>query len=155
MTQAPPAKRCSRCKQEKPAAEFYRNRSRKDGLGVYCRDCGRKIWGEHEARKRRTSESFRAAKAAAAAEWRERQPDRHNTNAARHIAAKQADTVPGAKNAGRRWSGPELELALREDMNVQELATLLGRSYLAVVKARQRARTDPKYINLAGVTTSA
>lgn len=34
-------KRCSRCKQEKPVTGFNKDRSRKDGLLPYCRECHR------------------------------------------------------------------------------------------------------------------
>lgn len=33
------AKRCSRCKQQKPRAAFARNKSMHDGLQAYCREC--------------------------------------------------------------------------------------------------------------------
>lgn len=35
----PRVKRCSRCGEEKPLAEFHRNRRRQDGLQVRCREC--------------------------------------------------------------------------------------------------------------------
>lgn len=34
-------KKCSRCKSEKPTSEFYKHRSRKDGLMDHCRPCER------------------------------------------------------------------------------------------------------------------
>lgn len=33
------AKRCSRCKQHKPRAAFAKNKSMRDGLQAYCREC--------------------------------------------------------------------------------------------------------------------
>lgn len=36
------AKECRCCKQTKPATEFTRDKSRKDGLRIYCIECGRK-----------------------------------------------------------------------------------------------------------------
>lgn len=49
----PPTKRCGRCGQTKPAAAFYVDRRRKDGLYAHCRDCHRSItdaWkAEHAA----------------------------------------------------------------------------------------------------------
>lgn len=32
-------KKCSRCGEEKPIEDFPRDKSRKDGLFVYCRKC--------------------------------------------------------------------------------------------------------------------
>ena len=34
-------KRCSKCKKQKDESEFSKNRSRKDGLSNWCRDCWR------------------------------------------------------------------------------------------------------------------
>lgn len=33
------AKKCSKCKQEKPTTDFPKNRTTKDGLGCYCKSC--------------------------------------------------------------------------------------------------------------------
>lgn len=32
---------CSKCGQEKPVSEFYKDKSAKDGLGYYCKICSR------------------------------------------------------------------------------------------------------------------
>jgi 5-methylcytosine-specific restriction endonuclease McrA len=42
-------KRCSRCKQTKPATEFGRNKSRADGLGAWCYTCNSDAVREHNA----------------------------------------------------------------------------------------------------------
>lgn len=34
-----PLKRCSRCREVKPIAEFHRDRTRKDGIQNYCKSC--------------------------------------------------------------------------------------------------------------------
>lgn len=34
-------KRCTRCQQVKPTAEFNRRTASSDGLQIYCRDCGK------------------------------------------------------------------------------------------------------------------
>lgn len=56
-----------------------------------------------------------------------------------------------AHRHGQEWTGPELEIALREDLSAQEVAILLGRSLAAVNMARYRARRFPREINLSGV----
>ena len=33
---------CSKCGEEKPLGEFYKNNSSKDGLYAYCKECSRK-----------------------------------------------------------------------------------------------------------------
>ena len=61
----PPArKRCSMCKQWKPVEEFHRNRRKRDGLQLRCRDCNiqtnKRWYREHpEARARRMDEYAR------------------------------------------------------------------------------------------------
>ena len=35
----PPRKQCSMCKQWKPLDDFHRNRTKRDGLQMRCRDC--------------------------------------------------------------------------------------------------------------------
>lgn len=37
----PAEKRCSVCRQTKPASEFYRKKGRSDGLFAYCKPCAR------------------------------------------------------------------------------------------------------------------
>lgn len=58
-----------------------------------------------------------------------------------------------AVKSGQQWTGPELEMVLRTDMTVGEIAVALGRSRSAVTVARSKARNDPKYSNLVGATT--
>lgn len=36
---------CNKCKQEKPLSEFNKNKSYKDGLDCYCKEC-RKSYGK-------------------------------------------------------------------------------------------------------------
>ena len=36
------SKTCSKCKKEKDLSDFNKNRSRRDGLSIYCRICDRK-----------------------------------------------------------------------------------------------------------------
>lgn len=35
-------RKCSRCKKEKPIADFGRGKTRKDGLATWCKDCHNK-----------------------------------------------------------------------------------------------------------------
>lgn len=44
-------KRCGRCKQQKPTAEFYKDKSQKDGLCYDCKEC-RKITNKISQKKR-------------------------------------------------------------------------------------------------------
>lgn len=43
-------KQCSRCKETKSISNFPSNKSRKDGLSVYCRECQRQYTASHYKR---------------------------------------------------------------------------------------------------------
>lgn len=62
-----------------------------------------------------------------------------------------ADTLPTATKSGQHWTGPEMEVAMREDLTVTEIAKMLGRTYKAVAARRALCRSDPKWANAAGV----
>lgn len=66
-------------------------------------------------------------------------------------AILQQKSLGDAKRRGYQWTGPELELAARDDLPVSEIAARLGRSYAAVTVIRHKIRTDPKTINVAGL----
>jgi hypothetical protein len=60
-----------------------------------------------------------------------------------------------APNSWNQWTGPELELCLRQDLTVRQLAEMLGRSFYAVRIMRQKVRKEPKYIIAAGGSRQA
>lgn len=60
-------------------------------------------------------------------------------------AQRSTQTQAGATKRGQQWTGPEMELAMREDLTIVEIAARLGRSYKAVVARRALCRTDPKW----------
>lgn len=45
-------KRCARCAETKSVAEFYRNKARRDGVGVYCMPCQKATTEAHRERQR-------------------------------------------------------------------------------------------------------
>ena len=67
---------------------------------------------------------------------------------------RQAQTLERAVNNGKQWTGPEMELVLRGDMSVRELALALGRTMNAVryIKRQLVEKQDPRYVNVAGMT---
>lgn len=46
-------KECSKCKRTLPLNEFYKNKSKKDGLSYYCKDCHGKIRKEYYLKNRK------------------------------------------------------------------------------------------------------
>lgn len=85
-------KRCSGCKQEKDAVEFYKNSSRPDGLGSYCISCGRNMAAERRISK---PESYKAASARYSKKNKEKQ-------SARNKAYYAADRE-GQKRRAQAW----------------------------------------------------
>lgn len=59
-----------------------------------------------------------------------------------------------AKNNRKQWTGPELELASREDLSASQVASKLGRTLYAVKHMRRKLRDDPRKVLLAGVSES-
>jgi hypothetical protein len=51
----------------------------------------------------------------------------------------QISSLPQAKNYGKEWTGPEVEIVAREATSVSQAAQILGRSYFGAKSARLRA----------------
>lgn len=65
------------------------------------------------------------------------------------------EATRGRSKHGYQWTGPELEIASRSDLSVNEAAEMLGRSLAAVANARARVRHDPKTTQVVGLARSA
>lgn len=57
-----------------------------------------------------------------------------------------------AHRKGLDWTGPELEIADRDDLTALQVARMLGRTKGAVEAARRRLRTEPREDWLAGAS---
>ena len=51
-------KLCSKCKKRKDESEFGKHRSRKDGLSLWCKKCGRKYSQERYRKDHKTVRSY-------------------------------------------------------------------------------------------------
>jgi hypothetical protein len=117
-------KRCS-CKDHEgpnplPAAEFYRDKSRPDGLDIRCKTCAK-----------RSSRRRRAAHPEYVRETERRKKRR---------SAASRDT---ASRHRQPWTLDQLEVITREGLAAWQAAAILGRTVTAVKSARQRLRADP------------
>ena len=61
-------KKCTRCLEDKPKSEFYKNAAKKDGLDIYCRQCQGQMSKEYYVMNREREKKRAAA-------WRENNPD--------------------------------------------------------------------------------
>jgi hypothetical protein len=119
---------CTRCGEL-----LTRSSIRRDQPGKNVRhDCDnavrRRVWADKTPEQKRDFLSHRAA-----------------VNSSRIEALRKQ-----AKNFGKEWTGPELEIALRDDLTAAEVAEMLGRSLQAVHTVRWRATTEPRVRDLLG-----
>lgn len=84
-------------------------------------------------------------------QWHVQHPEEANKAQRRKLANWQAETLEKAKRHSMQWTGPELELASRNDLTVREIALMLGRSYASVHNMRKKLKSDPKTIMVAGL----
>ena len=89
---------CSKCKAMKELTEFYKSRSRKDGLQCYCKECCRKITQKYQQtetgkvvsrkgqQKYRQSEAGRAGRQNSSQKYRQLYPEKFKA----HDAVKYA-----------------------------------------------------------------
>lgn len=67
------------------------------------------------------------------------------------LAERQERTRGGARHHTKRWTGPEVEHALRDDIPLEQVAADLGRTYAAVSNVRRQvAAGHPRYMELLG-----
>lgn len=118
----PAEKHCPTCERTLPAAAFYRNRGRADGLQSTCRDCERerlRDWREANADCER--EYKRAWREANAARVREQQREYRRSSAGR--------AVKRAKDARRRAAKRDRACACTSTLAVDVLLALGGCLY--------------------------
>jgi len=129
-------------------------------LGRTCPACGRWIptpaarlrKAEHrtlpECRHCKTQRTVRSNREryAGSAERRKK----HAAQSMKALVKRQAKLSDQAVNARKMWTGPELEIAAREDLTTSQVAAMLGRSWHAVDKMRGKIRTDPRKARMAG-----
>jgi ribosomal protein L24E len=60
-------------------------------------------------------------------------------------------SIDAAHRRGREWTGPELEIASREDLTSPQVAGMIGRTVYGVETVRSRLKREPKLIQLAGL----
>jgi len=131
-------KKCTRCGEFKSGADFTIYRS-SDGylyLISRCKPCMVIVGAEYK----KINTSYAEAHA-------EGQKGNKRAWAAKHIHT----TLETATNNNKEWTGPEMEIILREDLTVAEMAKMLGRTYYSVTGMRRQCRRDPRKQVLAGV----
>ena len=57
---------------------------------------------------------------------------------------QNSESLPAASRRGQDWTGPELEVVLREGENDREKAKILGRTLMSIRVIRHRIKTDAR-----------
>lgn len=127
------SKRCTKCLETKPRAEFNARSRSKDGLTVWCKPCISTYAKEHYGRTK-------AKRLAQSAAWYEANRDRKLkttrrwmvVNAARNAENRRAyrEANPGwSRESTRRWRerNPERVLELSQERRAREVGTRIGR----------------------------
>lgn len=87
--------------------------------------------------------------------WKERNPEvtRLERRKAHDKTVSEWQRATSALAVRHRyvWTGPELDLLLREDLTAREIALRLGRSWHAVATMRGRVRSEPKLRRVVGL----
>ena len=150
--------RCWACKETKPADEFTKDRTRKNGHRPLCVECNRakvKAWQAANPDKVRANYARRqetGRQSEAARRFYRNHPEVLVTSSAR-LRALNNETLQTAERAGCEWTGAEMELIMRDDLTVKQMAVMLGRSYWAVLNRRQLIRRgDPRSMVLTDGT---
>lgn len=157
---------CRTCKAGKSCDAFPVTKKRKDGAPIYrldCREClntrRRERVPTDESRRRteiRRKARYQKLQTSILAARRERYhaiADHERQQSKAYYHQSQRKSLEQAGNRGKEWTGPELELVARQDLTLNQLAEMLGRSFGAVCTARHKANHDPKFIELLGATS--
>lgn len=141
-------KACTKCGEVKPITAFYANARSKDGRRPSCKACSYRQWRkrrdtdpDYADRHRAYNEDYRARKGAEAIA----------AGRARIFTGQQVDSLPGAVNRGKQWTGPQLELVADRSRSIKDVARVLGRTAYAVREMRRQLQVDPRKIRLAGI----
>lgn len=139
-------KTCTRCKEEKPAGDFYTARTNKDGLQRRCKPCQKAA--NLESKQKRTP----AELAARMQRWREKNPEKHKENytelRARNVEKYrertrkwQAENPEAARTASLRWKAENPEKVKAQSVSWREKNPDHARALWAENRIRRRYAT--------------
>ena len=129
-------------------AEFYRDRSKRDGLRPYCAECDRASFRsyceahreEKRTRDRAYSEAHQEERHAYRRAYREEHRDERNAqNRKWETEARKASREVATRN-GEPWTPTEDHVVLTSEGTTLEIAIELGRTTRSVYKRRALLR---------------
>lgn len=113
-------KRCPKCRTEKPRSEFYRNKSKKDGLTSWCKTCAKqasRAWKAANPEKVRDyNRKWNAANPSYKREWNAANPEKCREYSREHYAANpekkrdyQREWAAANPDYSREWNAANVE----------------------------------------------
>ena len=162
-----PLKRCSKCGETKPLAEFSKDKSRRDGLDCRCKECCRSYHRRYyEAnrdavlehvrryreenrdavleRDRRYREENRDAERERVRRYYEENREAERESSLRREAEYRTLTSEVATRTGAAWIEAEDAYLMSSSDPATVQAVELGRTYASVVSRRKRLRKKAK-----------
>ena len=143
-------KACTKCGETKPLEGFSPSNRGSSGRNAHCKAC-RAAYAKsvRKAKPGRPGESKRRWET-----WAARNPESarlsRRTSEATRTAAVQAMSRDAARNNGKEWTGPELELAADPSRSARDVARAIGRTKFAIHRMRHKIHTDPRKARMAG-----
>ena len=142
------SKRCSQCGETKTSEEFYRARSKRDGLRPYCKECDSAScraykeahWEEIRAKDRAYKETHREEiRAYKRAYLEEHRDERYAQDRKWKTEARNASREVATRN-GEPWTPAEDHVVLTSEGTTLEIAIELGRTTRSIYKRRALLR---------------
>jgi hypothetical protein len=87
--------------------------------------------------------------------YKERHREQIRARNNRQCKRANSESLEHATRHGQQWTGPEMEIAARNDLPIADLARMLGRTIGSVNSMRHALHTEPKYQQVAGLPERA
>lgn len=143
-----------RWREEQPEAARAAARRYREKHPEKLREAGRRYREERPEVRRRYREKYRAEDPekyrALERRHREKYLEKYPEKKRAADHRDQAASLATARNHGKEWTGPELELAADQSRTALEVALALGRTFRAVRTMRSKIHADPRKARMAG-----
>ncbi|GAB3166958.1 hypothetical protein GCM10027059_26750 [Myceligenerans halotolerans] len=156
-------KTCTQCGETKALDEFSPHPNCLLGRDARCKFCkaanARRRYKEYPERQAEIQRRYRWKHTDEVRERDRRKnrkryeidPEKERARVRAYREATQSQSLPGATNRNKQWTGPELEMAADLRRTAAEVALSLGRTVRGVEAMRHKLRTDPRKIKVAGI----
>lgn len=140
-------KRCWRCKETKPVSEFYKNRSKKDGLQDRCKGCtqerDRRYYENNKEKVMEKNRRYQAANPEKVrkgnSQWYKDNKAQCNRTRSRCSREENERSLEVAHRNGLPWEDWEDKFVLADNgLTIYQKAVKLGRSFYSVRNRKRK-----------------